>query len=48
MGLRGIPEAEILFEDMEVTADALLLPPRGLRKGFADLMNGIDPVWWTP
>ena len=42
MGLRGIPEAEILFEDMELTADALVLPPRGLRKGFADLMNAYN------
>jgi 3-sulfinopropanoyl-CoA desulfinase len=42
MGLRGIPEAEILLEDMEVTADALVLPPRGLRKGFADLMNAYN------
>jgi hypothetical protein len=37
LGLRGIPEAEILFQDMEVTVDALVLPPRGLTKGFADL-----------
>jgi 3-sulfinopropanoyl-CoA desulfinase len=42
MGLRGIPEAEVLFEDMEVTADALVLPPRGLRKGFADLMSAYN------
>jgi 3-sulfinopropanoyl-CoA desulfinase len=42
MGLRGIPETEIIFEDMEVTADALVLPPRGLRKGFADLMNAYN------
>ena len=42
MGLRGIPEAEILFEDMEITADVLVLPPRGLRKGFADLMNAYN------
>ena len=42
MGLRGIPEAEIIFDDMEVTADALVLPPRGLRKGFADLMNAYN------
>jgi 3-sulfinopropanoyl-CoA desulfinase len=39
MGLRGIPEAEIIFEDMAVTADSLVLPPRGLKRGFADLMN---------
>jgi alkylation response protein AidB-like acyl-CoA dehydrogenase len=38
MGLRGLPETEILCEDMTVPADALVLPPRGLRKGFADLM----------
>jgi 3-sulfinopropanoyl-CoA desulfinase len=42
MGLRGIPEAEIIFENMEVTGDALVLPPRGLRKGFADLMNAYN------
>ena len=42
MGLRGLPETEIIFEDMEVTADALVLPPRGLRKGFADLMNAYN------
>jgi alkylation response protein AidB-like acyl-CoA dehydrogenase len=42
MGLRGIPEAEIIFEDMAVPADALVLPPRGLRRGFADLMNAYN------
>jgi 3-sulfinopropanoyl-CoA desulfinase len=42
MGLRGIPEAEIVFEEMAVSADALVLPPRGLRKGFADLMNAYN------
>ncbi len=42
MGLRGLPESEIVFENMEVTADALVLPPRGLKKGFADLMNAYN------
>ena len=42
MGLRGIPEAEILFEEMWLPADALVLPPRGLKKGFADLMNAYN------
>ena len=42
MGLRGIPEAEIVFEDMALSADALVLPPRGLRRGFADLMNAYN------
>jgi len=42
MGLRGLPETEIIFEDMAVPADALVLPPRGLRKGFADLMTAYN------
>ena len=42
MGLRGIPEAEIRFEDMALPASALVVPPRGLRKGFADLMNAYN------
>ncbi len=42
MGLRGIPEAEIVFEDMELPPSALVIPPRGLRKGFADLMNAYN------
>jgi 3-sulfinopropanoyl-CoA desulfinase len=42
MGLRGLPETEIIFEDMEVAVDALVLPPRGLAKGFADLMNAYN------
>jgi len=42
MGLRGIPEAEISFEDMELPPSALIIPPRGLKKGFADLMNAYN------
>lgn len=42
MGLRGIPETQILFEDMEITPDRLVIPPRGLRKGFADLMDAYN------
>jgi 3-sulfinopropanoyl-CoA desulfinase len=42
MGLRGIPETEIFFDDMAVPASALLVPPRGLAKGFADLMNAYN------
>ncbi|TWS96305.1 3-sulfinopropanoyl-CoA desulfinase [Reyranella sp. CPCC 100927] len=42
MGLRGIPEAEIAFEDMELPPSALVMPPRGLKKGFADLMNAYN------
>jgi len=42
MGLRGIPEAELRFEDMALPASALVMPPRGLAKGFADLMNAYN------
>ena len=42
MGLRGIPEAEIAFEDMELPPSALVMPPRGLKKGFADLMTAYN------
>ncbi|MBI2835460.1 MAG: acyl-CoA dehydrogenase family protein [Acidobacteria bacterium] len=39
MGLRGIPETEIILEDLEVPAARMITPPRGLAHGFADLMN---------
>jgi alkylation response protein AidB-like acyl-CoA dehydrogenase len=42
MGLRGIPETEILFEKLEVPADMMLNPPRGLRHGFGDLMDAYN------
>ncbi len=42
MGLRGIPEAEVILEDLELPPSALVLPPRGLRHGFADLMNAYN------
>ena len=42
MGLRGIPEAQILFQDMEIADDMVVLPPSGFRRGFADLMNAYN------
>lgn len=42
MGLRGIPETELIFEDLEVRDEMLVLPPRGLRRGFADLINAYN------
>jgi alkylation response protein AidB-like acyl-CoA dehydrogenase len=42
MGLRGIPETEILFEDLELSADRLIVPPKGLARGFAGLMNAYN------
>ena len=42
MGLRGIPETVIVCNDAEVGADMAVLPPSGLRRGFADLMNAYN------
>jgi alkylation response protein AidB-like acyl-CoA dehydrogenase len=42
MGLRGIPEMEIRFNDMVVGPDMVVLPPSGFRKGFGDLMNAYN------
>jgi len=42
MGLRGIPEMEVIFEEMEVGPDMVLLPPSGFRRGFGDLMNAYN------
>ncbi len=42
MGLRGLPETELIFEDMAVPAERMLVPPRGLRHGFGDLMNAYN------
>ena len=42
MGLRGIPETEIRFEDLHVPGDMILLPPEGVRRGFAKLMDAYN------
>jgi 3-sulfinopropanoyl-CoA desulfinase len=42
MGLRGIPETEVIFEDLSIQEDMLVLPPRGLRRGFGDLINAYN------
>ena len=42
MGLRGIPEAEVIFEDLEVPDSMMIIPPEGLRRGFAGLMNAYN------
>jgi alkylation response protein AidB-like acyl-CoA dehydrogenase len=42
MGLRGIPEREVVFTDMEVGPDMVVVPPSGFRRGFADLMNAYN------
>lgn len=42
MGLRGIPETELIFENMEVGDDMVVIPPEGVKRGFAGLMNAYN------
>lgn len=42
MGLRGIPETEVRFEDLEISADMAVIPPQGIKRGFAGLMNAYN------
>ena len=42
MGLRGLPETVVNFNNMEIGADMAVQPPSGLRRGFADLMNAYN------
>src|SRR3546814_19843493 len=43
MGLRGIPETEVLFEDLEIGEDWLLQPLPGMRHGFGALLSAFTP-----
>ena len=42
LGLCGMPEAELVFEDVVIEEDMVLVPPSGFRRGFADLMNAYN------
>jgi len=42
MGLRGIPETEIFFDNLEIAADMALVPDGNLRHGFAGLMTAYN------
>jgi alkylation response protein AidB-like acyl-CoA dehydrogenase len=42
MGLRGIPETEVIFENLEISEDMAVIPPEGLKRGFAGLMNAYN------
>jgi alkylation response protein AidB-like acyl-CoA dehydrogenase len=42
MGLCGMPEGELVFEDLEIPGDMVLLPPSGFKRGFADLINAYN------
>jgi len=42
LGLCGMPEAELHFDDLAVHEKWLLRPPSGLRRGFKDLMTAYN------
>lgn len=42
MGLCSIPETEIIFENLTLDANRLIEPPKGLKRGFAGLMNAYN------
>ena len=42
MGLCGMPEAVIEFDNVEVDEKFAVVPPSGLKRGFADLMNAYN------
>ena len=42
MGLRGIPETEVIMQDLKVHEDMVLIPPTGLKRGFAGLMTAYN------
>ena len=42
MGLRAIPETEMIFHDLAIPTDMALIPPDELRHGFAKLMSAYN------
>lgn len=42
MGVRGLPETEIIFDHLEVARDMVIMPPQGVRRGFAGLMDAYN------
>jgi len=42
MGVRGIPETYVDFDNMEIPEDMVVVPPQGIKRGFAGLMNAYN------
>jgi alkylation response protein AidB-like acyl-CoA dehydrogenase len=42
MGIRGIPETRLHFNNLALDETALLAPPGGLRRGFAEVMTAYN------
>ncbi len=42
MGMRGIPETEVIFNNLEIPEEMMVHTPGGLKRGFASLMNAYN------
>ncbi len=42
MGLRGLPETEVILENLEIPAEMMIVPPKGLARGFGQLMSAYN------
>lgn len=42
MGVRGIPETHLEFHDLKIHKSMLVVPPDGLKRGFASLMTAYN------
>lgn len=42
LGLRGIPETEVMLDNLRLPLDRLITPPEGIKRGFAGLMNAYN------
>jgi hypothetical protein len=42
MGLRGIPETRIYFKNLKLGPERIVVPPDGIKRGFAGLMNAYN------
>ncbi len=42
MGLRAIPETEVVLDNLIVPEDMAVIPPEGIKRGFAGLMNAYN------
>ena len=42
LGLRGIPETEVILDNLRLPLDRLITPPEGIKRGFAGLMNAYN------
>lgn len=42
LGLRGIPETQVILDNLHLPLDRMITPPEGVERGFAGLMNAYN------